>query len=134
MTFDEALKMLHQKYPGKYVSLEYVKSIYSDAKESVMSPSIKAYVADIGWGRAQSNFIDAINTLEASKDSEADIKDVEIPATIRFNISNISEIEKKHKLTISHEDEEGAFVINDYCEHDNTWLQEAINASKEDGD
>jgi hypothetical protein len=50
---------------------------------------------------------------------------VNMPAEMVAFLSDIVEICKKHNLSISHEDDQGAFIIERYCEHNVAWLLDA---------
>ena len=75
MTYDEALQKLHEKYPDDLVAIRYERSIHGSGNEASISPRITAYAGSKGWGNDQSNFVDAIAVLEASKDMHPEISD-----------------------------------------------------------
>jgi len=50
---------------------------------------------------------------------------VETPKDVSNFIDEIVEVCKKYKLSISHEDEHGSFIIGKYFEDDITWFKNA---------
>jgi len=54
---------------------------------------------------------------------------IDIPE-INIFIKDIVEVCKKHKLSISHEDGHGAFMIEEYNEYNIHWLEDAHDNRK----
>jgi len=73
MNYNEALQKLHEMYPDTLVSLKYERGIHPDGGNSSDSPEITAYAGPFGWGKAQSNFYDAINIFTREKDMDSGI-------------------------------------------------------------
>ncbi len=55
-------------------------------------------------------------------------KEISTPVIDAF-LSEIVEVCKKHKLSLSHEDRHGAFKVIEYCEENTYWLLAAHDST-----
>lgn len=56
---------------------------------------------------------------------------IEMPDSMKKFIEDIISVYKKHNLSISHEDEHGAFIIDEYNEDNIGWLLSAYKRYKD---
>ena len=55
-------------------------------------------------------------------------EEIEQPQEMKEFIDEIIKVMKKHKLSISHEDSHGAFIIEKYDEYNIKWLKNAMKS------
>ena len=53
-------------------------------------------------------------------------EDIETPEDVQAFFEEIDKVCKKYNLSISHEAEQGSFIINTYAEENISWLRNAI--------
>lgn len=74
MTYKEAMEFLEVKYPGKFKSIKFERSM---AEGVPYKTEISVYVEGKGWGDIAKNFHDAIANLDAPSDDEGGIDDAD---------------------------------------------------------